>query len=212
MTAQNYGTPKSTRVEKRVTSVDTRACGAEPGLQHGTCVPRSELGRMYLAHAVTFRKMLRGKFLPARRAGPLHADDIDDAVQTAFVRILERDLPVRGELAAYLFATARNLCVSTLRDRRHLDAQVQSLQLVEAGRFTDSIDDGLELQAVGIVMDYVAALPPDLSALFRARYVACLSQRESAERLGMTRRHVRTLERRLLVGLARRLACTSRCR
>jgi RNA polymerase sigma factor (sigma-70 family) len=163
---------------------------------------------MYVVHAAAFRGVLCGKFLPGWRRGPLHAADIDDAVQTAFVRILERDLPVRGELAAYVFATARNVCINTLRYRRHLEAHVESLQLVEAGRVSDSGDTGFELQAVRVVMDYVTALPADLSALFRTRYVACLSQRESAERLGMTRRRVRTLERRLLVGLARRLACT----
>jgi len=53
-----------------------------------------------------------------------------------------------------------------------------------------------------VVEEYLGALPPDLREVHRLRHEQCLSQEQAAERLGVGRQTLRTLERRLQDGLA----------
>ena len=56
-----------------------------------------------------------------------------------------------------------------------------------------------------IARRYVASLSADLSRFVELRFVECLSQAEVAKALRITRRRVRTLEKRTLAGLVRLL-------
>jgi DNA-directed RNA polymerase specialized sigma24 family protein len=53
-----------------------------------------------------------------------------------------------------------------------------------------------------VVEKYLAALPQDLREVHKLRHEECLSQEQAAEKLGVGRQKLRTLERRLREGLA----------
>jgi RNA polymerase sigma-70 factor (ECF subfamily) len=104
------------------------------------------------------------------------------------------------EPVAYLITVARNLVVDSIRrhQSKALDvAYPQRTQLDEADLYERHVE---------AVAAYVAGLPPELSAAFDARFVRGMSQRDAAVAMGVTRRRVRTLEKRLVTGAARELS------
>ncbi|MFW2388199.1 MAG: RNA polymerase sigma factor [Polyangiales bacterium] len=56
-----------------------------------------------------------------------------------------------------------------------------------------------------IARSYIGSLSSELSELVRLRFVECLAQADVARAMGITRRRVRTLEKRALTGLVRLL-------
>ena len=72
-----------------------------------------------------------------------------------------------------------------------------------------AIDEGepwADAATMALVRRYVDALDDPLRRLHRARYIEGLSQRDAADRLGITRQVLRTLEDKLRDGLRSELA------
>jgi RNA polymerase sigma factor (sigma-70 family) len=175
-----------------------------------------ELGALYRTQAAHLRKILRARFVSSPRnggngAGPkstLAVDDVDDLIQEVFARVLAAGgsslLDKVREPAAYLVAVARNLVIDSARRHQHLvpiDPSFQSSNLAHLDRARLEELDFHE-RCVEAVSAYVAGLPPELSAAFDARFKRGMSQRDAATALGVTRRRIRTLEKRLLAGAA----------
>jgi RNA polymerase sigma factor (sigma-70 family) len=190
----------------------------------------SEVASAYKLHARTLRKIVRAKILPgaSREAGPGHGEaaalptqDVDDLVHEVFTRLL---VPPTVQLAEdrsplpYLVAMARNFHHDFLRRRRRQAIKLclavdQGASRLPTSSGHDPLEDdadGQRHQQLEVIAAHVASLPTELSVLYEARYARGLSQEGCANLLGVTRRHVRTLEARLLASAKQSLAGAAR--
>jgi RNA polymerase sigma-70 factor (ECF subfamily) len=136
-------------------------------------------------------------------------DDLRDLVQEVFIKAFAA--PARQaydglrDYGPYLFTVARNVLVDWARRQGReiptLDADLERLVEVPGPPLLDEGSDG----QVEIARRYLEGLSPELRAVHQARYEQGLSQREAADRLGMTRQALRTLEEHLRTGLRRAL-------
>jgi len=181
------------------------------------------LAAWYRSHAPSLARMLCSRFVRSAKARgeagkDLGSDDVDDLLQDVFVRLLSTGAMPRLQSGhsplPYLARAARNLAIDELRRRRR---EQQALALSSASAASNSAlglaeadasevspqreREGHEerLERLGV---YVAALPAELAAVYHARFVLGLSQRETASELALSRRRVRTLDERLLAGAA----------
>lgn len=181
--------------------------GATPGAaatsgRHGA--DNTSLTALYAAHFEQLRSILGAR---------LTGSDIferEDAIQDAFLRLLERrspDLEVTrwANPLGYLLIVARNACIDWRR-RRVRDLALPHDVVAAATGIDEAGGDESEasLQASSIAA-YVRALPDGLRAVYVARFVEGRSQQNAARRLGVTRRAVRTMEKQLLVEVRRML-------
>jgi RNA polymerase sigma factor (sigma-70 family) len=167
-------------------------CTTDAHLQHA-------LAAVYVEYSKRFHEVLCKAFVHAP-VPVLTAADVDDAIQNAFVRVLQTCHGGRSEirvLAAYLFGVARNVCLDEVRTRR---ARKRILQgQLDGSRHDD--DDGLRpMLAVDIrfVAQWLSKAPKILFDIYELRFTAGLSQNDTARRLGVSRKRVRYLEARLL--------------
>lgn len=122
--------------------------------------------------------------------------DVDDLMQECYVRLLrERD---RGEVRlhrAFLFAVARNAVRDLLRRR----AVSEAIPITENGRMpvldeaTNVVDFVSRREELGILTEAIRALPERCRHVFLLRKIQGLSQKEIAQRLGITENTVETL-------------------
>jgi RNA polymerase sigma factor (sigma-70 family) len=176
---------------------------------------REQVASVYRRHASALRRVLRAKSSRgAVHTGSLqHANmaafwiqqEVDDLVHDVFARLLASNggalLDTGRDPVPYLVTIARNLHVDSLRRRRGFTPPSDEpvVVLEEAERLRNR---GLELE---IVAAYASRLSPELADLYEARFERGMSQRDAAALLGISRRQVRTLERRLFEGALREL-------
>ncbi len=151
--------------------------------------PDSELGQWFAAHVQPHEAMLRA-WLSGRFGGQL---DVDDIMQEAYVRVLRARTD--GELhapKAFLFATARNLALDQLR-RHHL---THTRPLVESD-LSNVLDERGDIpetvarnQELALLTEAIQSLPDRCRQIFTLRSVYGMTQREIAEKLGISDRTV----------------------
>lgn len=171
---------------------------------------QGSLAKMYESHSERLRRLLVARFAVSR-VGPTD-EEIEDIVQETFRRVLEgrsRGVESSGWVNAlgYLFTVARNAFLDARRRRSREQSLVSALMADDT--WAQSEERGADpckiLLQVSWLTSYVRTLPDDLRRVYTARFVDGFSQEATAGRLGLTRRAVRTLERRLLVDVARSL-------
>jgi RNA polymerase sigma factor (sigma-70 family) len=117
--------------------------------------------------------------------------DVEDVVQETYARLLSLDKSASAAVhnwRAFLFTSARNVALDRLRRTRvvSLDA------LAEMGRMdvldqTPSVEERLNTrQELTLLMDAIASLPDRCREALTLRKLYGLSQREIAQRLGIT--------------------------
>lgn len=178
-----------------------------------------DIGRLYASHRPRLRNALRAKLLQGQHRTGLQSSLIDDVIQDVFARLLASStrLAEARDPVAYLMAMARNLYVDRLRRERR-EALLASAEMLEAIGTSvlhriapeDAEHDGLPPADATAMTAYVASLPPDLSLTYDARFVRGLSQRDAAALLGVSRWQVREREERVLAGIRRLLAGSSK--
>jgi RNA polymerase sigma-70 factor (ECF subfamily) len=140
------------------------------------------------------------------------ADEIADVVQEVFAKSFSA--PARAaydgvrDYGPYLYAIARNVIADRARrTKRELPTPWDELERARDQDLepNDERPPWADEATIAAARDYVAGLADDLKGLHQARYVDGLSQREAAERLGISRQVLRTLEGRLRDGLRERL-------
>jgi RNA polymerase sigma factor (sigma-70 family) len=151
--------------------------------------PDSELGQWFAAHVQPHEAMLRA-WLSGRFGAQL---EIDDIVQEAYVRVVRAR--AEGEMRApkaFLFATARNLALDQLR-RHHLthtrplvDSDLSNV-LDERGDIPETVAHHQEL---ALLTEAIQSLPDRCRQIFTLRSVYSMTQREIAEKLGISDRTV----------------------
>jgi RNA polymerase sigma factor (sigma-70 family) len=169
------------------------------------------LGEVYRAYLPRLRQLIRRGFIGrqsgVRVPGATNPDDLADMLQEVFARAFKREarMAYDGERDywPYLAVIARNTVVS--RHRRvgrevlGLDGAEQNEQdLVEAPEDPSPWHDP---RSLAIVQAYVSSLEEPMRAVHAARYVEALSQRDAAEKLGLSRPKVRKVEAKLRLGL-----------
>jgi RNA polymerase sigma-70 factor, ECF subfamily len=170
---------------------------------------------LYLAHVREVETFIRGALL---RSGRLTAADLADLVQDVFLRAFSD-----GARASYdglrpyppfLITVARNLFIDwarrTGRELPRSDILDGPLAGEGAGGAANSAAGTAETEpfdpaVVAIADAYVQGLPEELRRIHHQRFVLGSPQRQAAEALGISRQTLRTLEKRLIVGLRRRL-------
>lgn len=140
-----------------------------------------------------------------------------DVIQDVFVRAFSEKARAAYDglrpYRPYLLRIAKNLMIDRARKIGRRPAKV------EASADMPSIDALIDRDAPvpapeedidwnhqrAIAKRYMASLSAELSHFVELRFVECLSQADVANALGVTRRRVRTLEKRTLAGLVRLL-------
>ncbi|MDB6167819.1 MAG: polymerase, sigma-24 subunit, subfamily [Verrucomicrobia bacterium] len=119
--------------------------------------------------------------------------DVDDLIQESYVRMLQH--PEKSRIAcakAYLFATARNVALSILRRPRIFSTQPVT-EFPAAGVVEEGINVAESVsikQEIGVLLDAVDALPARCREIFILRKLQGVSQKEIAQRLGLSEQTV----------------------
>ena len=178
---------------------------------------RDALEEVYLAYVDKVSKIVRCGFR-LRQGGATvpglgwRADEVADIVQEVFARSFSRSARAsydgRRDYGPYLYAVARNVLTDRARRLgRELPMPWSELMRVREEDLAANEEESewADAAAVAAVRDYLEGLDDSLKQLHEVRYVQGLSQRDAAERLGITRQTLRTLEGRLRDGLRHRL-------
>lgn len=151
--------------------------------------PQSERASWFAAEVLPHEPLLR-TWLAARFPD---LTDRDDLVQEAFLRVLR--LPETTGIEnpkAFLFATARNLALNLLRHQRH--ERPNCLGEIDASAVLDERTDTPEWvarrQEMDLLTEALDALPERCRQVFILRRIHGLSQKQIAERLGISEKTV----------------------
>ena len=131
-------------------------------------------------HEAILRSWLRGRF-PA-------ITDIDDIVQDAYMRVLRaRETVYIESPKAFLFATAQNLALGLIRQRKIRGTEV--LAEVETSSILDEEADILRIidrsENLKLLTEAVQSLPTRCRQILTLRKIYGLSQKEVASQLGI---------------------------
>jgi len=115
-------------------------------------------------------------------------DESRNVVQDVFVRFWEKrnSSDIKTNLSGYLFAATRNQILDLIKHQKIADRYIEGLF---AGNIENEVyADHLirEKQFAEIIQKEIALLPPRMRQVFELRRLEDLSNREAAEKLGIT--------------------------
>jgi RNA polymerase sigma factor (sigma-70 family) len=169
---------------------------------------RDALAQVYRTHFDEVERFIRRGLLAMGLFSPANlADVIQDVFLKAFAPAARSRYDAeRGPYAPFLMTLSRNVLVDWAR-RHGREARVDGHAAVEdaVGGEAAGAPSMFEPSLVAATKRYVEKLSPELRALHHRRFVLAEPQRQAAERLGITRQNLRTLERRLVEGLRQHL-------
>ena len=175
------------------------------------------LEEVYLAYVDKVSKIVRFGFRLPQGGAVVpglgwRADEVADIVQEVFARSFSHSARAsydgERDFAPYLYAVARNVLADRARRvGRELPTAWSELLRVREEDLTGNEDESAwaDGATIAAVRGYIEELDDSLKQLHEVRYVEGLSQREAAEKLGISRQTLRTLEGRLRDGLRQRL-------
>jgi RNA polymerase sigma factor (sigma-70 family) len=156
-----------------------------------------EQARWFAEHLCPHEAMLRAWL----RARFRKANDIDDIVQEAFVRVLEaRQNAEIQSPKAFLFATARNIVLMQLRHQ-----QIESIDPLAETHLSSILDESRDIpgaishaQELELLTCAIQSLPTRCRQILTLRKIYGLSQKEVAAELGISEH---TVEAQGTIGL-----------
>jgi RNA polymerase sigma factor (sigma-70 family) len=170
------------------------------------------LSAVYWGYVRKVERLLSAGFeIPSRGARVAgvcqHPDALADLVQDVFLRAFSekgrRSYDGLRDYGPFLYAIARNALVDWARLRgREIPAPWNEIEAaLDVAPILEETAPWATPTVMRLVEDYLAGLPNELREVHRLRHQECLSQDQAAERLGVGRQTLRTLERRLRDGL-----------
>jgi len=125
--------------------------------------------------------------------------EAEDAVQETFIRIWEgkSDIQRAEKLGGYLYATVRNHCLNTLRQRK-TQAVFQAHELAQVDNTWEE-DESLRMiksEVYREIMQTIEKLPPKMQEVFKLSYLSQLREEEIAQRLSISVNSVKTHKQR----------------
>lgn len=161
------------------------------------------------SHTDAYEQLFNGHFwVLVRLAQLLGADDPEDVVQDAFVRLYRRHATLRdpNSALAYLRSIVCNLSRSRLRHLRM--ARRRHAQLVPPGLERSAEHEAVHGEDVRRLLDAVSALPHRQREALVLRFWMDLSEQETASALGVAVGTVKSHTARALASLAKKLEDT----
>ncbi len=149
----------------------------------------SDEGRWFAENLQPHEPMLRAWLKSRYLAGV----DIDDVIQESFLKVLDaRKLNPVNAPKAFLFATARNLALNTVRFAKvRGEGKTSSIDdcdvLDERAGVRETVARNQELE---VLTKAIQSLPDRCRQIFTLRKVYGMSQREIAKKLGISARTV----------------------
>jgi RNA polymerase sigma-70 factor (ECF subfamily) len=184
---------------------------------------RDALARIYHHHVDEVGLVIRRGFT-IEAHGHVHvpgAGDVDaehELIQEVFVRAFSPSARAAFDglrpYRPYLLRIAKNLLIDRARAQRRREVPLDDIDLSEEAAAAElpandgaAPEDDLDWKRLLAVAEtYVAGLDRESQEFIRLRFEEELSQDETATRLGVSRRRVRTLETRTQSGLRKQLA------
>jgi RNA polymerase sigma factor (sigma-70 family) len=170
------------------------------------------LAQIYRAYVRRVELLVRGLLRRRWRGELIAAEQCEDLVQEAFARAFTRRareaFDESRDYGAYLLVIARNVVIDVLRSGRRevpandafiedcLELRAANSEVEEQARWNDPA-------TIALVRQYLANLSPELQLVHHQRHVLENAQVTAASALGMSRRRMRTLEKRIHAGLSR---------
>ena len=128
---------------------------------------------------------------------------VEEVVQESFLRVLKINRKFRlSAPKAYLFATARNICIDQLR--RDKVVKFKSLSDQESGEFLkygeNVCEDLIQKEEFEILTEAIKTLPKKCRRVVTLRKVYGMTAKQIAEELSLSHR---TVENQLMIGMKR---------
>jgi len=171
------------------------------------------LGKVYAEYVRKVERLLSAGFVVHGRGTRVggacqQPQDLADLVQEVFMRAFSpkgrQAYDGLRDYGPYLFAIARNVLVdwARVRGRETPSPWIELETAIDIVPVVDDTAPWADPTTMRVVEEYLSALPQDLREVHRLRHEQCFSQDQAAERLGVGRQTLRTLERRLRDGLS----------
>src|SRR5262245_29195360 len=161
---------------------------------------RSALAEVYRAHIDEVERVVRGGLFGMRQFSPANlADVIQEVFLKAFAPKARSSYDGERPYAPFLMTVAHNVLVDWgRRHGREADVERQAVLQEALNRQAANDVSAFDASLLATTKKYVESLPPDMMAVHHHRFVLAEPQRQAAEKLGMTRQNLRTLERKLV--------------
>jgi RNA polymerase sigma-70 factor (ECF subfamily) len=128
-----------------------------------------------------------------RGAFPSIRQEVDDVVQESYLRVWRRNAakPIRS-VKAFLFKATRHVAIDLLREKSRMSLEsLSDLHEIHVLDDAPNAADALTVrEKLSFLADAVAALPPRCYEVILLRKFEGLSQKEAADRLGISERTV----------------------
>jgi RNA polymerase sigma-70 factor (ECF subfamily) len=180
----------------------------EPGLIRAfRRADHDALERVYRLHVGDVERVVRRALL---RIGRLQAANLADIVQDVF----EKAFSIAGregydgsrDYLPYLMTITHNAFIDWTRRLGREIPGSHIIEVLERNAEAPASEEPIFTSSIiALTNNYLAELPAELLAVHRQRFGLAIPQRQAAEALGISRQSLRTLEKKLVAGLRRRL-------
>lgn len=163
------------------------------------------LQRVYYDHARGLERRLRAGLVRGNVRMPALSDaDVRDVLQEVFIRAFSARSRSRYDglrpFDTWLRTIARNLLIDRARKKGLPRAEAEALEFV-ADEDANTEQNLLDAELRAATANYVASLDPEQRRFVELRFEQERSQDDVARAMDITRRRIRTLEKRVHAGL-----------
>lgn len=177
---------------------------------------RDALEQLYLAYVDRVRRIVKRCACSFERSYGAHVVSVDDIVQDVFVRAFTRTARLSyddtRDYGSYLSTIARNVFRDRLKNgRREMPTdheQLDKYPAVGASNLVAGRSQWDDPDILGRIRNYLRDLPPEYRAVHHQKYVLGLSQGAAARALGVSRQRIRTVDKKLINAVSRKLVRT----
>lgn len=177
---------------------------------------RSALEQVYWAYVTRVDRLVRRLLHFHGGTRLVAAANVEDLVQDSFTRAFgpaaRQAYDGLRDYGPYLLAIVRNIVADMLRLRQREvlagTAEIEAWLALEDVAAAEDPSSWIDPMTLARVREYLSRLPFDLQSVHHRRYVLDEAQDVAADALGLSRQRLRTLEKKLRLGLIRELKKT----